>query len=176
MTSESEYSEIIKLVESGQVLIGIHTSGAVHFLDKSKNEMEQLIGEPADFARLPVRWSLYLGSLSFYASFFFAIKAFGWWALLAIPLSFAVFALRYAFSQLGRQRIASTVLFTIVSLIIVATVDSSIWLKLWIAFNIFTIVSFKLMFYFAQHLLRSLVARNYKAFSILEGTLVSVRR
>ena len=44
MVTEAEHTELGALAKSGEILIGVHTSGAANFYDKDRNEMEEAMG------------------------------------------------------------------------------------------------------------------------------------
>jgi hypothetical protein len=173
--NENSFQQLRELVQSGKLLIGVHTAGATDFFDKNTNELEQAIGEPVSFQRNVVVWSLYASSVLIFSSIFFAIKAFGWWGILAIAGGFGLLAFRYAFSQLGIQRIAPTIIFLAVIGLVVMAVSLGLWTRLWILSLLLALFFIKLRFYAAHHFLRSLVVKNYRAFAMLNGTVVSIK-
>ena len=172
---ERNFGQLPELVQSGTFLIGVHTAGAASFFDKKKSEMEETIGESASFERNVVVYSEYLSSITFVCSIFFAIKAFGWWAIIAVAIGFGLQAFRYAFSQLGIQRIIPTIISLTFTAIIVVVLNLEFWPTLWILSILLALFFNKLKFYTAHHFLRSLVVRNYRAFAMLNGTIVSVK-
>lgn len=173
--NENTFPQIRELVQSGKLVIGVHTAGAANFFDQSATEMERAIGEPASFQRNLVLWSMYASSLLIFSGIFLAIKAFGWWGILAIAGGFALLTFQYTFSQLGMQRIAPTIIFLAISGIVVSVIDQGLWSKLWILSFVLTLFLIKVRFYAAHHFLRSLVVKNYRAFATLNGTLVSIK-
>lgn len=137
--------------------------------------MEQAIGERASFQRNVVAWSLYTCSIVIFSSVFLAIKAFGWWGIPAIAGGFALLAFRYAFSQLGKQRIAPTIIFLAIAGIPLGVINQGLRAKLWILSLLLALFLVKARFYAAHHFLRSLVVNNYRAFAALNGTVVSIK-
>lgn len=173
--TDSNFSQIRELVESGKLIIGVHTGGAAGFFDKSATEMNQAIGEPASLQRNLVTWFLYISSLLIFSGIYFAIKAFGWWGILAIAGGFALLVFRYTFAQLGIQRIAPSILFLVIICIVVSVINLDLWTKLWILSLLLTLFFVKLRFYATHHFLRSLVFKNYRAFALLNGTIISIK-
>lgn len=172
---EKNFRQLQEFAQSGKVLIGVHTAGAANFFDKKKKEMEEAIGETCFFERNVVLFSLYLSSIAFFCSVFLAIKAFGWWAIIAIAVSFGVQVFRYAFSQLGIQRIVPTIIFLAIATTVIFALNLELWTTLWTVSVLLTLFFNKLRFYAAHHFLRSLVVRNYRAFAMLNGTTVSIK-
>ncbi len=172
---ETNFRQLQELARRGQVLIGIHTAGAADFFHKNKKEIEEAIGESIPFERNVVLYLSYLYSIVFYGSIFFAIKAFGWWAILAIAIGFGLQAFRYAFSQLGIQRITPTIILLTIATVVVFALGLEFWATLWALSILLALLLNKLRFYAAHHLLRSLVVRNYRAFALLNGTIVSIK-
>jgi hypothetical protein len=172
---QSSFGQLRELAQDGKVLIGVHTAGAAAFLDKTAEEMEEAIGESVSFEPNIVVLLLYASSLMIFVSIPLAIRAFGWWGIPSIVASFGVLAFRYTYSQLGDQRIWTTIFFTGLAAIAVMGLRLEMWTKLWIFSVVLAILFTKLRFYAAQHLLRSLVVRNYRAFAMLYGSVIFVK-
>jgi len=172
---ETNFKQLQELARSGKVLIGIHTAGATDFFDKTKKEMEEAIGESIPFERNVVLCLSYLYSIIFYGSIFFAIVAFGWWAILAIAVGFGLQSFRHTFSQLGIQRISLTIILFAIATVVVFALGLKYWATLWALSILIALFLDKLKFYAAHHLLRSLVIKNYRAFALLNGTIVSLK-
>ena len=172
---DNNFYKLRGLAESGKIQIGVHTAGTAQFFDKGKKEMSEIIGEPIFIQRYSILSLLYISSLTFFASIYFAIKAFNWWSIIAIAIGLFFIAYKDAFAKLGKQRIIPSSIFLTVSVLIVLIIFSDSWTELWFISIFITIYLYKLRYYVSQHLIRYLVINNYRALKYLEGNIVSIR-
>ena len=167
--NKDEYKDLVTKTNSGALLIGIDRAIARKFYtDIPLSKIEAETGEAPYFEKMIV-WSAYLAApIALLTSFVLAVFAFRWWAVLAIPLSIAVYFVYSGQSSMPSRgmlgislllALASGILFTdFLNLPFVTWYAFSIVLALWAS---------RLVYCASTALLRAFVSRNIRAFDFM---------
>lgn len=168
MTDE-EYQAMVARIQTGAVLIGVDRAMARKFYtDVSLSRIAEETGEAPYFEKVVVLGAFVCGPLALLASFIMAVLAFGWWAAVAIPASFAVYALFAGASSMPMQSMASVsaVLgFALLGLYLGWFPSNYVgWFTVLVVFALWNA---RLVYSMATIFIRAFVVRNRRAFEFL---------
>jgi len=172
--SEESHQEFVNRVNRGEILIGVDLAVGRRFLMRTPSVfLKETIGDSLSGERFWVNLLMVLGFLSLLGGIAASIFALKWYSLIAIPLMIVV----VCSTSLARNTIGFSVF-------LMAAAGLSIYLLrgkgapmiLWLVSLPLPHLFLTLMYKLTRNFLKRLVLRNEKAFNILLGTVIFLKR
>ncbi len=168
MTDE-EYQALAARIESGSLLIGVDRSMARKlYTDVSLSRIEAETGEAPYFEKMVVLGAFVGGPVSLLASSVMAGLAFGWWAVLVIPVSIVVYFVFAGASSMPKQSMTGvSVVLALALLSLYLDWFPSDYVAWYTALVLFSLWNARLVYAAATHFIRAFVVRNRRAYEFL---------
>lgn len=164
--NQLEHATFKSLAESRKLLIGVDPAIARAFFCESRYATARsAIGDSILWNRRLVVAMMFLSPLFLFVSFGLAVRAFGWWSLLAIPFSLLIW-----FAQGGRASLGGAVVTPMLVLAIGAVLLFLGPVFQWSAALLLCKGCDQLKYAWAVRSFRALVVRNETAFNLLGPT------
>lgn len=172
--NDAEYKALVQSAYEGKILIGVDRIFARKvYMEVPAEVIYLLTGESPYFEKFVV-WSAFLASpLAICASAIVAGFAFGWWALLVVPVAIVWWIVNRSISTLGRSSMGLVTLFLVTAVSLhFAKVLSNPWKSGFLVLFAIALWSDRLLYCASTTFLRAFVLRNKRAFEAFSDGLV----
>lgn len=171
-----KHDEFCAAAEAGEIYIGVEPALARKFFtDTNHDKVIAAIGEPLYFERAVVRSFFILALILLFVSPWFACKAFGWWSLAVIPMSFAWGFYQNGISSIGRPSLWAPAAGVAAIVFVGIDFPAARPVCLWAGLIAGAILSSRLTYRCATTLISAIAVRNAKAYGILRDSVITVK-
>ena len=175
--NQEDHKQIVAEEEAGTLLIGVDRPTARKlFTDKPLRTITEEIGEPLYLEKAIVLSSFTLGFVLLWAAVILSVWAWHWWAILIGPITFVIWFSYLSESSRGTSGIGSALIAVGVVAGIYLFTDVLLAKKLWLLAAGGSLFFTRFTYSVSTYLVRLLVIRNWRAFAMLEGKGISLRR
>lgn len=172
MSDDPAYRTLVERAEAGSLLVGVdRTVARKLFTDLPLSALQEKTGERLAYEKAIVMALWLAAPLAMLASVVAAPYAFGWWALLAIPLSVALFTVAWSLSSRGDTGFVMPALLVGVAVFIATAGWVSPKIGLYLVLFAVACLCARLTYVVATAFVRNLVLRSQVAFAFLAPTL-----
>ncbi len=172
--TEQEHRELVEAENRGSILVGVDRVYARKlYTDVPIRRIEDLTGE-AVYCEKAVVWISFLGtSAALLASCTFAVLAFRWWAILAIPVVVVIWFVYSSMSARSDAKIGLISLLLVAAIAIAGfTIADRLWTNLFLIGVLLSLWLNRLVYSASTIFLRGFVLRNFRAWHTFEDGLV----
>ena len=173
--TEDEYKALVAHESSGALLVGVERPFARRFYtDVPVTRIKQETGEAPYFEKMVVWFAFISSPVALLSSFALSALAFGWWALLAIPLSAIVYFLLMARAPHGKSKMRGLNFLLVLVIVNVTFIDFSSspfvpWYAIAVAYSFW---AYRFLYAASATLLRAFILRNQRAFEFAREHIV----
>ena len=173
MMTDTEHNELVKLAESGKIIIGVdRTAARKLFTDVPLSTIQEKTGEIPYFEKSLLMSVFICGPVALITSVVLAFIAFGWWGLIPLLLCPIVYFLYQSSSSIGETGLSLITAFAVAtSLVHFAGNFNAPWFTGFVAIFLFSLWCVRLVYVGAAFLYRAFAIRNRKAFEFLSPGL-----
>ncbi len=171
--NDTEHKDLVKLAETGKILIGVDRVAArKFFMDIPLSTIQEKTEETPYFAKTLVMSAFMLGPAALITSVTLAFIAYGWWGFIPLLLCPLVYLLYQGSSSAGGASLSLiTVFVVIVSLVHFLGIFNAPWSTGFVAVFLFSLWCTRLVYSAATFMYRAFAVRNRKAFEFLSPGL-----
>ena len=172
--NDTEHKELVKLAETGKILIGVDPSVARQlFTDVPLSTIQEMTEETPYFEKTLVMSAYILGMVALITSVVLAFMAFGWWGLIPLLLCPLVHFLYQGSSSVGEANLSLITVFVVIAgFVHFLGAFNAPWSTGFIVAFLFSLWCARLVYSVATFMYREFAIRNRKAFEFLSPGLL----